>query len=288
MLGVDLSLAPGESRTYTYTIRLPDNLPPTFKGKALKFSYELVVGTCRAGPPGSGGGMGANSISRVMKVPIRVYNHVSVSRSLRPYDILWPVSKRQDVGMPGTEAKVVESMPEMQKGLLQIPRMPSSSSSSSIPSSNTLESIRDYARSLLASLPDAREEQSKSDPDSPSSPLANDGAKANGENNGNTNGNGNAKRRSILRPEEMRRTESEREKEAEGGLTGCREAVEILTRNPKKASYDVNKDGVKVAVLTFTKSAYRLGETITGIVELNERSSRARVLKVGLCNPRVP
>ncbi|CAA7266333.1 unnamed protein product [Cyclocybe aegerita] len=280
MLGVDLSLAPGESRTYTYTIRLPDILPPTFKGKALKFSYELVVGTCRAGPPGSGGGMGVNSISRVMKVPIRVYNHVSVSRSLRPYDILWPVSKRQDVGMPGTEAKVVESMPETQKGLLQIPRMPSSSSSPSLSSSNTLESIRDYARSLLASLADSSEGQSKSDPESPSSPLTNDGAEANGRRNGNTNGNGNAKRRSILRPEEMRRTESEREKEAEGGLTGCREAVEILTRNPKKASYDVNKDGVKVAVLTFTKSAYRLGETITGIVELNERSSRARVLKV--------
>jgi RAB6A-GEF complex partner protein 2 len=47
-------------------------------------------------------------------------------------------------------------------------------------------------------------------------------------------------------------------------------------------SYDVNKDGVKVAVLTFTKSAYRLGETVLGVVELNERTSRARVLSVGL------
>jgi len=47
------------------------------------------------------------------------------------------------------------------------------------------------------------------------------------------------------------------------------------------ASYDVNKDGVKVAVLTFTKSAYRLGETVTGVVELNDRVGRARVLQVG-------
>jgi RAB6A-GEF complex partner protein 2 len=47
-------------------------------------------------------------------------------------------------------------------------------------------------------------------------------------------------------------------------------------------SYDVNKDGVKVAVLTFTKSAYRLGETVLGVVELNERTSRARVLAVCL------
>lgn len=52
------------------------------------------------------------------------------------------------------------------------------------------------------------------------------------------------------------------------------------------ASYDVNKDGVKVAVLTFTKSAYRLGETVSGIVELNDRVGRARVLQVSLNRPR--
>jgi len=70
-----------------------------------------------------------------------------------------------------------------------------------------------------------------------------------------------------------------REREA-GGLTGCREAVEILTRNPKKLSFDVNKDGVKVAVLTFTKSAYRLGESVICIVDVNERLGRSRVLKL--------
>lgn len=45
-------------------------------------------------------------------------------------------------------------------------------------------------------------------------------------------------------------------------------------------SYDINKDGVKVAVLTFTKTAYRLGETVLGVVELNDRTGRARVMKV--------
>jgi len=69
-------------RQDTYTVSLPDNLPPTFRGRALKFSYELVLGTCRAGASGmrsssSLGPTGANSISRVMKVPIRVYNHVA-------------------------------------------------------------------------------------------------------------------------------------------------------------------------------------------------------------------
>ena len=46
------------------------------------------------------------------------------------------------------------------------------------------------------------------------------------------------------------------------------------------ASYDVNKDGVKVAVLTFTKCAFRLGETVCGVVELNDLTGRARVLQV--------
>ncbi|KAF9475530.1 Rgp1-domain-containing protein [Pholiota conissans] len=300
MLAVDLNLAPGQSRSYTYTIKLPENLPPTFKGRSLKFSYELVVGTCRAGPTvGSGGNVGSNSISRVMKVPIRVYNHVTIGRSLKPYDLLWPISRRQDVGMPGTEAIVVENTNHLlEKGAhLTLSRLPSSSSSPSISSEDTLESIRNYARSLLASLPDpvSDVEVTNSKGKKVLSPLEDKSSEPVNTKNGfekdssdkhqNGNGtagisNGVASSHHLRGVDELKRTESDTEKVDEGGLTGCREAVEILTRNPKKCSYDVNKEGVKVAVLTFTKSAYRLGETISGVVELNERTSRARVLKL--------
>ena len=58
----------------SYSIGLPSNLPPTFRGRSLRFSYELVIGTCRALNPSS---VGSDSVSRVMKVPIRVYNNVS-------------------------------------------------------------------------------------------------------------------------------------------------------------------------------------------------------------------
>ncbi|KIM39016.1 hypothetical protein M413DRAFT_447380 [Hebeloma cylindrosporum] len=285
MLAVDLSLAPGESRSYNYTVRLPDNLPPTFKGKSLRFSYELVVGTCRAGSS-AGAGVSANSISRVMKVPIRVYNNVSVGRSLRPYDLLWPVSRRQDVGMPGTEAKVVEIPEETRKNMLGIQHLPSASPSLS--SVDTLESIREYAQALLASLPPPvpKSSDTGSGPSSPlspadsESPLSLSPAAGIPQNGAHKDIAGNGKQRALHPLEELRRVESERERVDEGGLTGCREAVEILTRNPKKASYDVNKDGVRVAVLTFPKSAYRLGETVTGVVEINERTSRARVIKL--------
>ena len=58
----------------TYLISLPQNLPPTFKGRALKFSYQFNVGVCRAS---SSHPQAGSSTSRVMKIPIRIYNHTS-------------------------------------------------------------------------------------------------------------------------------------------------------------------------------------------------------------------
>lgn len=58
----------------TYSLSLPKNLPPTFKGRTFRFSYEFAIGVCRAGA--SPGNSSANH-SRVMKIPVRVYNHVN-------------------------------------------------------------------------------------------------------------------------------------------------------------------------------------------------------------------
>lgn len=111
MLAVDLVLGPGESRsckhisdvvfsytfmqfvsyfyfakcgfgTDTYTLPLPTNLPPTFRGRVMKFSYNLVVGACRSTtssvstPNSLGHNPHTSSTSQVMRVPIRIYNHV--------------------------------------------------------------------------------------------------------------------------------------------------------------------------------------------------------------------
>ncbi|KAI5992450.1 Rgp1-domain-containing protein [Pisolithus albus] len=248
MLAVDLSLAPGESRTYTYSLMLPANLPPTFRGRSLKFSYELIVGTCRASASAmrsssSLGPTGANSVSRVMKVPIRVYNHVAVSATPASYDLLWPVTRQRATAefAPKVVDGPLKNASGSNKGSAP---PPSSCTHCSKASSRSLDETREYGRRLLGTLV----------PGSISS-----GATANSVDAGDL----------------------EREIESENGsLTGCREAVEIITRNPRKVSYDVNKDGVKVAVLTFPKSAYRLGETVLGVVELNEVRGRARVLSL--------
>ncbi|KAE9404371.1 Rgp1-domain-containing protein [Gymnopus androsaceus JB14] len=372
MLAVDVTLEPGESRSYSYSILLPSNLPPTFRGRTFRFAYELVVGICRSSSdgasvngdslssaPASAKGKGpGGSVSKVMKVPIRVYTNVVVGRSPTPYDLLWPAIKRRSTPvvlghrrggrMPSSANKDRNKMIPMlarSSSSIRIPR-PSrsqnqntvivvSDSSSSLTlstlgtghsqdsgsGSGSLNELKDYARCLVDELlPECAEptEQdsytstavsaptsisaSNSGDNRELSPLVeettgegeaeageegeSESKKVNGNGNGNANTNPppvpivdlawKEKERIAARLTARQREESE----DPIPVGGCGEAVEILTRNPKKVSYDVNKDGVKVAVLTFIKSAFRLGETIQGVVELNERRGRARVVQL--------
>ncbi|KAG2128752.1 Rgp1-domain-containing protein [Suillus bovinus] len=263
MLAVDLALSPGESRTYTYTLPLPSTLPPTFKGRMISFSYELVVGTCRRADSGEGTTTSVGvTVSKVMKVPIRVYNWVSVSRPQRPYDLLLPVRKHEGEKVIDLSSACGDSKKDLSPS--------SSKSSPTTTPDGSLDDLRAYGERLLETFPAEGssgvriKEPAESVPESvPSSSGLASGSK--------------------VTSDPLRAFERERERELEGGegeLTGCREAVEILTRNPKKVSYDVTKDGVKVAVLTFTKSAYRLGETVLGIVEINEREGRGKVISL--------
>ncbi len=53
-------------------------MPPSFRGKSIRFLYNLVVGTNRSAVGGASFGPTARGASsRVMRVPIRVYNHVA-------------------------------------------------------------------------------------------------------------------------------------------------------------------------------------------------------------------
>lgn len=123
-----------------------------------------------------------------------------------------------------------------------------------------MDSIRDYARSLLASLPepirdDDEVQRSSGKGKMTASPLEGSSSSACDESmkngvaghgsgkipNGNgaaIMGNGDASHQHLNGAEELKRIENDREKVDEGGLTGCREAVEILTRNPKKCKTD--------------------------------------------------
>jgi hypothetical protein len=47
-------------------------------------------------------------------------------------------------------------------------------------------------------------------------------------------------------------------------------------------SYDIAKDGKTVAVITFVKGAYRLGETVLGAIEFNNSAMDGQVLKASI------
>ena len=68
ILFVDLRLAPGESRSYEFKFPLPKGLPPSHRGKAIKVSYMLKIGTQRAGK-------GVQQ-PKVVEIPFRVFPHV--------------------------------------------------------------------------------------------------------------------------------------------------------------------------------------------------------------------
>ncbi|OAA54866.1 Rgp1 [Cordyceps fumosorosea ARSEF 2679] len=83
ILFVDMQLLPGESRSFEYTLRLPRGLPPTHKGKALKISYSLVIGTQRAG--------GAREQQvRSVEIPFRVLGSVNSYGEILGHDLMSP------------------------------------------------------------------------------------------------------------------------------------------------------------------------------------------------------
>lgn len=83
ILFVDLQLAPGESKAYEYSFRLPKGLPPTHRGKAMKISYSLVIGTQRPG------GAKEQQVKSV-EVPFRVLGSVNSHGEILGHDLMSP------------------------------------------------------------------------------------------------------------------------------------------------------------------------------------------------------
>lgn len=71
LLFVDLRLAPGEEQSYSFSFKLPRGLPASHKGKAIKISYNLVIGTQRPSAPNE-----SQRVNRI-NIPFRVFSGVN-------------------------------------------------------------------------------------------------------------------------------------------------------------------------------------------------------------------
>lgn len=92
ILFVDLNLAPGETvkcnkilneQYYalylldiidSYKFDLPKNIPPSYRGKSIKFNYYLVIGSQRSACSAA---KSVGAQEHVVQIPFRVFNHVS-------------------------------------------------------------------------------------------------------------------------------------------------------------------------------------------------------------------
>ena len=91
ILFIDLQLRPGESRSYRYRQPLPRGIPPSHRGKAMKVTYNLVVGTQRATKAASQHNV------RHVDIPFRVLP--SVNGKDKPFDGQILADEHQAVAM---------------------------------------------------------------------------------------------------------------------------------------------------------------------------------------------
>lgn len=70
LLFVDLRLAPGQEKAFSFSFTLPRGLPSSHKGKAIKISYNLIIGTQKAAA------VKGNQRLHKINVPFRVLSGV--------------------------------------------------------------------------------------------------------------------------------------------------------------------------------------------------------------------
>lgn len=137
LLFVDLKLDPGQARSFSYQIELPDTLPPSFKGKALRINYNLVIGAQKLGLQG-------NPVPKTIFLPFRVFPYVDDSGNQVSHDIGAPIVLKSD-------SAVVNSIQDRRPSsrLLDFSAPKKMSSPSEITKSR--EDFRQYVSKLMTS-----------------------------------------------------------------------------------------------------------------------------------------
>ncbi|KAL8738138.1 MAG: hypothetical protein Q9181_001044 [Wetmoreana brouardii] len=84
LLFVDLSLGPREKQSYSYSFRLPAGIPPSYRGKAVKVSYNIVIGVQRATRSTE------RHTVRQLEFPFRVFPSVNARGETMGHDLMSP------------------------------------------------------------------------------------------------------------------------------------------------------------------------------------------------------
>ncbi|KAF2190632.1 Rgp1-domain-containing protein [Zopfia rhizophila CBS 207.26] len=217
ILFVDLRLAPGESRSYTYSFTLPRGLPPTHKGRSIKVAYHLTIGTQR---PGSARDQQVKHVD----VPFRVFGSVNGRGEILGHDLMSPYIILRDKARTSSvepERNIPNGSP-VKKAV-----------AGSKPDNSAFTEFLDYVDNLL----DRPRRNSSMGLLSPTDTIPG--------------------RASIAEPQTM--------KEAidlailRSNLTGA--------ANQSANRFEIARSGRRVAVIMLARPAYRLGETISTVID---------------------
>lgn len=244
ILFVDLGLAPGQSMSYNYRFQLPRGLPPTHKGRAIKVQYHIRLGIQRSGTSA------AQQNVKHIDIPFRVLGSVNSKSILinslpstwtnenlgrgeslghdlmSPYILLTDRATTTNIPTPTDSSLVIANNPSLK---------PSTKNSKSTPAA--LDDFLEYADNLLGQSPSASKPFL-----SPTSEIP--------------------RRRSStagLAPANM--------KEAID-LAIARSNLHSSISAPSQSTnrFTIARAGTQVAILSLLRPAYRLGETVTGIL----------------------
>ncbi|KAK3985556.1 Rgp1-domain-containing protein [Cladorrhinum sp. PSN332] len=232
ILFVDLQLAPGESKAFEYTFKLPKGLPPTHRGKLMKISYSLVIGTQRPG------GSKEQRIKSV-DVPFRVLGSVNSHGEILGHDLMSPyiLLRDQAIVKPAssgshTPSPSSSSSPSKSKAVSEQPAT----------AANTLASFLTYVDDLLA--------QEKNDPTAGLlSPTA--------------------VGPSSRRPSTYSLASDRSGNPFFLTQPTAKEAIDLailrsnLTSNSATNRFEIARNGRRIGVIMLARPAYRLGEAIT-------------------------
>ncbi|KAK4135643.1 Rgp1-domain-containing protein [Trichocladium antarcticum] len=237
ILFVDLQLGPGDSRAFEYAFRLPRGLPPTHRGKAMKISYSLVIGTQRPG------GQREQQVKSV-DIPFRVLGSVNSYGEILGHDLMSPYILLRDQA----RVQTVKDPFHQQKAK---PPPPSSSSTS------TMSSFFSYVDDLLARPKDHH-------PHStallrPNPPLSSPSSS----------------RRPSIHSVHSVHSVSAADDLAVHAAPTAKQAIDLailranMTPPGQQAAnrFEIARNGRRVAVVMLPRPAYRLGEHVNVVVD---------------------
>ncbi|KAF1851706.1 Rgp1-domain-containing protein [Cucurbitaria berberidis CBS 394.84] len=221
ILFVDLKLAPGESRSYTYSFTIPRGLPPSHKGRSMKVAYNITIGTQRAGST-------KDQQVRQVDVPFRVFGSVNGRGEILGHDLMSPYIILRDQARTASVGAAATA-----KSSLLITKVSPSETSNHHAFGDFLE----YVDNLL----DRPRQNSSMGLLSPTETLPG---------------------RFSMAEEPQTIKEAIDMAILRSNLTGA--------ANQSANRFEIARSGRRVAVITLARPAYRLGETMSAVIDFTD------------------